>query len=189
MRIHETTAPTVPLRVHPRVQPRELNIPNPLVFASAAGKQSLTARWSLRLQPVPGRFSLDFRHFLETNGGIVDHWSRPKANAEDKPKREIEKCHATAESSGVSDAPNDHRHYGSAYDSGTQNARERTVELCDGIERKRHNNGPHDRGKQTDCGKSNYGNPCGSKQGCRQREQSPYRCTYEHPAAIEYLEQ
>src|SRR5713101_2633302 len=120
----------------------------------------------------PPSISNPSRLILETNGGIVDYRSCPEANAENKPKRQIEKCHATAESSGVSDAPNDHRHYCSAYDSGTQNARERTVELCDGIERKRHNNGPHDRGKQTDCGKSNYGNPCGSKQGCRQREQS-----------------
>jgi glutamine---fructose-6-phosphate transaminase (isomerizing) len=29
------------------------------------------------------------RHFLQTNGGIADHWSRPEASAEDKPKRDV----------------------------------------------------------------------------------------------------
>src|SRR5260370_40353991 len=104
---------------------------------------------------------------------MVDHWSCPEANAEYKQKCDVEKSQAATQSSVVSDAPNDHRHYGSTYDSGTQNALERTVELLDGIESKRHYDRPHHRGKQTDRGKSNDGNLCGSKQGCRQREQSP----------------
>src|SRR5258708_6031986 len=77
--------------------------------------------------------------FFGANGGIVDDGPCPEANAEDKPKRNVEKCKAAAQSREVSDAPNDHRHHGSAYDSRTQNAREGTVELRDRIERKRHN--------------------------------------------------
>src|SRR5260370_23148017 len=61
------------------------------------------------------------RRFLEANGGIVDHWSCPEANAEDKPKCDVEKCQAATQSSVVSDAPNDHRHYGSPNDSRSQN--------------------------------------------------------------------
>src|SRR6266478_6603585 len=59
------------------------------------------------------------RRFLEANGGIVDDGSCPEANAEDKPKREVEECQAAAQSSVVSDAPNDHRHHRSTYNSST----------------------------------------------------------------------
>lgn len=33
------------------------------------------------------------RLFLETNRGVVDRRTRPEANAKDKPKRNLEKCH------------------------------------------------------------------------------------------------
>lgn len=70
----------------------------------------------------PPSINIISRRFLETNGGIVDDGPCPEANAEDKPKCDVEKCQAATKSSVVSDVPYDHRHYGSAYDSGTQNA-------------------------------------------------------------------
>jgi hypothetical protein len=33
------------------------------------------------------------RLFFETSRGVVDHRTRPEANAKDKPKRNVEKCH------------------------------------------------------------------------------------------------
>src|SRR5258708_4008130 len=111
--------------------------------------------------------------FFETNGGIVDDGPCPEANAEDKPKRNVEKCKAAAQSREVSDAPNDHRHHGSAYDSRTQNAREGTVELRDRIERKRHNNGPHHRSKEAYGGKKKYRKIFVVKKNGRQRSRAP----------------
>ena len=51
---------------------------------------------------------------LETNGRIVDGGPCPEANAEDEPKRDVEKYQAATQPSVVSDAPDDNRHYRSA---------------------------------------------------------------------------
>jgi hypothetical protein len=56
------------------------------------------------------------RRFPELDGGIVDHWFGPEANAENKTKRDVKKCQAAPQSGVISDASNDQRHHRSADD-------------------------------------------------------------------------
>src|SRR6266851_8005752 len=93
--------------------------------------------------------------FPESNGGIADQWLGPEADAENKPKCDVKKSHATPQSKPVADAPDDHRDYRSADDRCAQYPRERAVVLSDRVERERNHNRPHYRREQANQRESN----------------------------------
>src|SRR5712691_6148721 len=93
--------------------------------------------------------------FLESNGGIADQWLGPEADAENKPKCDVKKSHATPQSKPVADAPDDHRDYRSADDRCAQDPRERAVVLSERVERERNHNRPHYRREQANQRESN----------------------------------